>query len=90
MEAPHPIQNLPIGSGEALPLPQIFQPRLGHKRLVDMSGVRRILVNAPANRAVAQAHVPQLMHRFGEAGIVPRVNVVIDRNPDRPIAVLAL
>src|SRR5882724_9868650 len=90
MEAPYSFQNLPIGCGEALPLAQVFRPRLSHKRLIDMPGVRCVLVDAPANRAVTQANVPQLMRRFGKAGIVPWVNVVIDRNPDRPFAVLAL
>src|ERR1700677_520040 len=89
VEAPNSVADMPVGSREALPLPQVLEPRLSHKCLVDVRRVGRILISAPTDRAVPQPYIPQLMDCLGKSSVILRINLVVDGNPDRPLAVFA-
>src|ERR1700683_3857283 len=70
--------------GHAFALTQKVEPRFHDEGFHEAVGLCRILKNAPADRAVAEAHVSQLVNGVRECHVIWLMNEIFDRHHHRP------
>ena len=82
VEVPDFLPDLFVGGGDALAGAEVVEPGLHDEGLVEMFGIGGVAVDAPADGAVAEADVAELMDGVGEGGVVGEGDAELDGDAD--------
>src|SRR5438128_885656 len=85
MEPERRLEHHAIAGGDAFVLAEMLEPRLDDERLDPSTRVGRVLVDVPADRAVAPPDRLQAPHDAEECVLVLAIDPVLERDENRTL-----
>ena len=90
MESRRRVERDAVAGGDALVLPEVLEPRLDDERLDPARRITGILVDVPADRAVAPANGLETAHGAEKRVLLGRVDPILERDEDRSFVAVEL